>query len=222
MSRIFYHIFSNLLSVFSGRKFFLHVLAIVSTYILVISGFDWFYFVSSQTYFLKVTLFPAIVLGGILPIIVPLVLYAVGEFISNRKISITGLALGQAVILGSFISSLYKAFTGRLEPNLLNTINDISHQFNFGFWENGIFWGWPSSHTTIAFAMAFAIMSIYRKNKVVLYSSLIYALYIGIGVSASIHWFSDFLAGMIIGSVIGLVVGDSFKNLLSSKEVLVT
>jgi len=217
MSKIFYHIFPNFLSVFSGKKLFLHVLAIVSTYILVISGFDWFYFVSSQTYFLKVILFPAIVLGGILPIIVPIVLYAVGEFIDKKKISITGLALGQAVILGSLVSSIYKAFTGRIEPNLLNTINDISHQFNFGFWENGIFWGWPSSHTTIAFAMAFALISIYRKSRVILYLSLIYALYIGLGVSVSIHWFSDFLAGMIIGSIIGLVVGDSFKNLLSSK-----
>jgi len=217
MSKIFYHIFPNFLSVFSGKKLFLHVLAIVSTYILVISGFDWFYFVSSQTYFLKVILFPAIVLGGILPIIVPIVLYAVGEFIDKKKISITGLALGQAVILGSLVSSIYKAFTGRIEPNLLNTINDISHQFNFGFWENGIFWCWPSSHTTIAFAMAFALISIYRKSRVILYLSLIYALYIGLGVSVSIHWFSDFLAGMIIGSIIGLVVGDSFKNLLSSK-----
>jgi len=37
-----------------------------------------------------------------------------------------------------------------------------------------------------------------------------YALYIGLGVSMTIHWFSDFLAGAIIGSAIGAVVGKSF------------
>jgi hypothetical protein len=26
--------------------------------------------------------------------------------------------------------------------------------FRFGFWRGGVCWGWPSSHTTIAFAMA--------------------------------------------------------------------
>ena len=35
-------------------------------------------------------------------------------------------------------------------------------------------------------------------------------LYVGIGVSLTIHWFSDFVAGVIFGSVIGIVVGKSF------------
>ena len=37
-----------------------------------------------------------------------------------------------------------------------------------------------------------------------------YALYIGIGVSMTIHWFSDFAAGAFIGTAIGAVVGKSF------------
>jgi membrane-associated phospholipid phosphatase len=40
--------------------------------------------------------------------------------------------------------------------------------------------------------------------------AITYALYIGLGVSMTIHWFSDFAAGAIIGSAIGAVVGKSF------------
>ena len=40
--------------------------------------------------------------------------------------------------------------------------------------------------------------------------AITYALYIGIGVSMTIHWFSDFTAGAIIGTAIGAVVGKSF------------
>jgi len=42
--------------------------------------------------------------------------------------------------------------------------------------------------------------------------AILYAFYVGIGVSLTIHWFSDFAAGAIIGSVIGAVVGKSFGS----------
>jgi F0F1-type ATP synthase assembly protein I len=33
--------------------------------------------------------------------------------------------------------------------------------------------------------------------------------------SETIHWFSEFVAGVIIGSVIGMVVGKSFRTKLA-------
>jgi len=41
---------------------------------------------------------------------------------------------------------------------------------------------------------------------------MFYAFYVGVDVSISIHWFSEFVAGAIIGSLIGAVVGKSFKQ----------
>ena len=38
---------------------------------------------------------------------------------------------------------------------------------------------------------------------------LAYAFYVGIGVSATIHWFSEFAAGGIFGTLVGVVVGKS-------------
>lgn len=142
--------------------------------------------------------------------ILPVGLFLVGWLGKNTYTRLTSFALIQAVLLGSFISSVYKAFTGRVQPDRLNTLIDNSHSFNFGFLEHGIFWGWPSSHTTIAFAMAVTLAILYKKNLFIRYGSLLYALYVGVGISVSIHWFSEFFAGSLVGSAIGIAVGTSF------------
>lgn len=200
---------------FWGYHILWHFLAIVLTYIIVTSGFDWTYFSSTRGDILRILLFPAIVIGGILPLLLPITLLVVGHGLKKSKMIMTAWALGQAAFIGLLISSTYKAFTGRIQPNLANITTDISRKFQFGFWRHGVFWGWPSSHTTIAFAMAFSLVLLYPHNKFVKYLAPFYALYIGLGISISIHWFSEFIAGAIIGTVIGIVVGKSFYKLLS-------
>jgi hypothetical protein len=44
------------------------------------------------------------------------------------------------------------------------------------------------------------------------YLAIAYAFYIGVGVSVTIHWFSDFVAGAVIGTVVGAVLGTSFTR----------
>ncbi len=88
---------------------------------------------------------------------------------------------------------------------------NTSHGFQFGFLKGGIFWGWPSSHTTIAFAMSVCLITLFPKHKFVLVLALVYALYVGLGVSVSIHWLSEFVAGAMIGSMVGRTVGESFR-----------
>ena len=122
---------------------------------------------------------------------------------------LTGWAVAQAELLGALIVIAYKAFTGRAHP-AHNVGADISHVFHFGWLRGGVFWGWPSSHTTIAFAMAVTVFTLYPKQRWLGLLAILYAFYVGIGVSMTIHWFSDFVAGAIIGSVIGTVVGKNF------------
>ncbi|MBX4210909.1 phosphatase PAP2 family protein, partial [Candidatus Parcubacteria bacterium] len=138
----------------------------------------------------------------------------------NFRLKIIAATLAQAAILGAFISGIYKAFTGRAHPTFLNAthLTDTTHVFKFGLFRGGVFWGWPSSHTTVAFAMATALVALFPRNKTVKILSLLYSLYVGLAVSASIHWFSDFVAGVIIGSVIGAVVGRSLRERLNSLE----
>lgn len=212
MKNIFYKFGRNFLDVFRGENLFWHLLAIFLTYILVTSGFDWKYFIFFNGSILQTFLFSAAILGGLLPIFLPIIFYFVGKSNNNTTLQNTAYAIFQAAVLGSIISSIYKAFTGRLQPPLHSgSLVDISHNFQFGFLNHGIFWGWPSSHTTIAFAMALAIFVLYSKNLKVQIFALLFALYIGIGVSMSIHWFSDFVAGAIIGSLVGYIVGKSFS-----------
>ncbi len=201
----------NLVGCFTGRRLIGHIVAILLTVILVRSSFDWRWFLATHNPALRTCMWPAVVIGMFLPIYLPLILFAVGIIARSAKTIFTGWAIVQAELLGALIVVAYKAFTGRAHP-MHNVGQDISHVFRFGFLRGGVFWGWPSSHTTIAFAMAATVFTLYPKQRWLGCLAIPYALYIGVGVSMTIHWFSDFVAGAIIGSVIGPVVGKAFRR----------
>ncbi len=211
MKNFIYTLPKNILSCFKGYWIW-HIVAITLTFILVTTNIDWYYFINTRSTLLVYLSLPAAILGGLLPIIVPIYLILRGKIIKNFILENTGWAIGQAAVIGSIISSFYKFFSGRIQPNIHDVTNNISHNFEFGFFRHGIFWGWPSSHTTVAFAMAFSLILLFPKNKLLKISSFLYALCIGIGVSFSIHWLSDFVAGAIIGTIIGIVVAGSYKK----------
>ena len=197
-----------------------HVFAIILTFILVTSGFDGRYFAATRDPTLRSWMFPAVHIGGLLPILLPLGLLALGSLIGVARTRLVGWAVAQAEIIGGLVAAAYKAITGRAHPSHVVGA-DLSHTFRFGFLRGGVFWGWPSSHTTIAFAMAATIFTVFPKQRWLGCLAFAYALYVGVGVSMTIHWFSDFAAGAIIGTVIGVVVGKSFllsqQNTLSSR-----
>jgi membrane-associated phospholipid phosphatase len=201
----------NILRSFMGRNLLWHALAIGATAGLVISGFDWTYFRATRP--LAPYLFPAVRLGWIMPVIVPILFHVTGSVLKDPRAVCCAYATAQAALIGLFVSLFYKAFTGR--PGLrysMRTLIDTSREFRFGFLRGGVFFGWPSSHTAVAFAVAAAIWTLYPGSKAMRFIALLYALYVGIGVSMTIHWFSDFVAGAIIGAVIGRTVGNAFEN----------
>ncbi len=211
----------NAINSFKGKNLLWHILAILFTILIVTSGFDWSYYLLTRSSVLASIAFPAILLGTFLPIVIPLLYFLFGILRKKSQLIIMGWAIGQAAILGWIISSFYKALTGRIPPptpfgasHITNTLVDSSHGFQFGFWNGGIFWGWPSSHTTVAFATMVCLVMLYPKNKKVIFFALLYALYVGLSVSVTIHWFSEFVAGAIIGSVIGMVVGRGFRKIV--------
>ncbi|MGB7768147.1 MAG: phosphatase PAP2 family protein [Verrucomicrobiia bacterium] len=201
----------NLIGCFTGRRLIWHVIAILLTFILVMSGFDWRWFLATRNPALRSWMWPAVGIGALLPLALPLILFAFGIVARNAKVILTGWAIGQAELLGALVVVAYKAFTGRAHP-AHDVGADISRVFHFGFLRGGVFWGWPSSHTTIAFAMAVTVFTLHPKPRWLGLVAILYAFYVGIGVSMTIHWFSDFVAGAIIGSVIGTVAGKSFDS----------
>ena len=188
-----------------------HGAAVLFTLALVTSGFAWVYFQWTRSPVLWSWLFPAVVIGGLLPIVLPLTLFALGGLTRNALTRRVGWAIAQAAITGSIIAAGYKAVTGRAHPAHGVSV-DLTHVFKFGLLRGGVFWGWPSSHTTIAFAMAVTVFMLFPKQKWLGYLAIAYAFYIGFGVSMTIHWFSDFVAGALIGTVVGVVVGTRFSR----------
>lgn len=200
---------ANLVNCFRGWMIAWHVVAIVLTVVLVASGFDWWYFKCLDTPGIRRWMFPAAVIGFMVPIYLPLVLIISGFILRKVQYTIVGAAIAQAEILGLLISSTCKAFTGRAHPHSGSLVN-VTRDFHFGFLQRGAFWGWPSSHTTIAFAMALTVCHLFPKQRWLKVLAVLYAAYIGIGISGTIHWFSDFVAGAILGAVVGTVVGERF------------
>jgi membrane-associated phospholipid phosphatase len=222
VSGLFHRLPRNVIAIFNGRNLLWHAAAIALTIAIVTSGGDWAYFRWTRAAAFFVLARPALGLGMLMPVLWPLAILFTGLASKNRRLITTAWALGQAALLAYLITSCYKAVTGRRPPPFhghvgtlalgSNGLTDSSHGFQFGILKGGIFWGWPSGHTTVAFSMALSLIMLYPKNKVIVFCALVYAFYIGFADSVTIHWFSEFAGGAIIGSVIGMTVGRSFRT----------
>lgn len=213
---IFRSLPSNLAASFRGGMLIWHALAITSTYLLVVSGFDWWFFEATRNPFWHWLIMAAGISGFFVPVLVPVGVYIAGEVTRNGNLMKGGVALAQAAIIAWLVTSLYKAFTGRVAPEFLTYTStiDTSREFHFGLLQNGIFWGWPSSHAAIAFAITAALWTLYPRNSkstIGRYIALLYAFFIAFGAAIGFHWFSDVTAGAILGWTIGIVVGRSFR-----------
>lgn len=196
-----------------------YFVAAAGTYGIVESGFDWRWYRNAQDHpWIPNAGFVAVGVGPLVSFFAPLGLYLYGRSKEDDELQMTGLALGQAAILGVVVSSAMKAFTGRVAPDEHNNLIDNSREFRFGFLRGGIFHGWPSSHTCTAFAMAVTLTRLYPDNSTIKIASLTYASLIGLGVSTNIHWFSEAFAGALVGYAIGASVGDGFWNLMRGES----
>ncbi len=204
---------------FTSYNLLYHIAAAIFTYICVTSGFDWFYFNATRSPELQFFMFPAVIIGSIGTLMILVILLLIGIIKKNHKILKTAFALIEAVLISIIIITIYKALTGRAHPPYILDMfikrTDISHIFNFGLIKNSVFYGWPSGHTAASFAFATTIYKLYPKNKIK-YLALFYAFYVGIGVSTNIHWFSDFLAGSLVGTAIGTTVAKDFTKQIKS------
>jgi membrane-associated phospholipid phosphatase len=212
MKQFFLTLPRNVVECFKGRMLVWHLTAIILTLALVVSGLDWQFFLCTRSAELRSWLWPAVPIGGLLPIALPLSLLVLGSAARSAPTRLIGWAIIQAEVIGGIIAAGYKAITGRAHP-AHGVGTDLTHVFRFGLLRGGVFWGWPSSHTTIAFAMAVTVFRLFPRQRWLGYLAISYAFYIGFGVSTTIHWPSDFVAGALFGTVVGMVVGASFSRI---------
>src|SRR5208282_4709353 len=80
----------NLIGCFTGRRLVWHVIASLFTFILVMSGFDWRYFLATRDPALRSWMWPAVGIGGLLPLALPPMLLALGIVAGKARIILTG------------------------------------------------------------------------------------------------------------------------------------
>jgi membrane-associated phospholipid phosphatase len=227
LSKLFYKMGGNALHSVTYNYGANYAVAALGTYGLVKSGIDWKWNrMAYNNAGLAWSGTPFGVLGYIVPVAAPVGLYVYGRKHDDVKLQITGLALGQSAILALGISSTIKAFTGRREPGIMEhhiypdrtgDTSDYSGDWAFGFMERGIFSGWPSSHTIVAFALATTLTELYPDNTWLKIGAFAYAGCTGLGMSLFGHWASESFAGALMGYAIGKSVGRSFNGLLGNK-----
>jgi membrane-associated phospholipid phosphatase len=202
----------KLWAAYRGHRILWHVFAGLLTAVLVLSGFDWWFFQETREPWLYGLIMLAGIGGFFIPILVPVALYVTGEWRNRPHLLHAGVAMAQAEAVASIIVAVYKTFTGRIQPEFLTTFNttDISRNFNFGFFEHGIFWGWPSSHAAVAIAGATALYLAWP-NKHVRAAIVAWAVVVSAGAAVGFHWFSDVVAGIIVGIVVGFAVWEDHQ-----------
>ncbi|MGB8371294.1 MAG: phosphatase PAP2 family protein [Limisphaerales bacterium] len=209
MREFFFSLPRNFVGCFKGWKIAWHLVAIGLGVVLVTSGFDWFYLSATRSPQLLAWFIPGINLGVLVPLTLPPLLLLAGMVFKRAPITRTGWALAQVVLIGFVLTELIKAVTGRPQPPLFMG-SDTSHVFHFGLLRSEIVSGWPSGHAIIAFGMSVALFWLFPKKRWIGGVALLYAFYIGLSVSMTVHWFSDFASGIIFGVIVGTTVGRSF------------
>ncbi len=139
------------------------------------------------------------------------IVYGVARLRDDRTTASTALHAGEAVVIGSVVTTAIKLTVGRARPAV--SIDDPHTMRSLrGSWRSGEFRSFPSGHTTIAFAVASAITAEQtRRRPNDRWSSGVplYGLASLVGLSRMYdnrHWASDVVAGAGIGTLAGVTV----------------
>ncbi len=202
---------------YAGYRWAWHVAAALITAALVWGGFDWLFFEHTRSDALDWLIFTAGIGGFFIPIVVSVGLYWAGEWRKSAQRMRAGAAVMQASLIALLITTFYKIITGRTQPEFLTTLNttDLSHDFHFGFFQNGVFWGWPSSHAAVTVAGATALFLLWP-NRAVRAGCIVWAVVVCVGAAVGFHWFSDVVAGVIVGALAGAAVWEDASDTIHS------
>jgi membrane-associated phospholipid phosphatase len=210
---------NNVVNSFKGDNLYLHLAGIASTVLIVTTNTDYHVhkFFYDHEEFGKAAR-PIIYAGMFIPFVTGGSLYAYGKFAKDDRAVAASFAVLQSSLVAFLYNSLLKAVTGRPNPDWQHhtDMKALSKKFRFGFMRGGIFWGWPSGHTSSTMAVVSALTSFYADKtwlKIVGYSMVAYMMY---GVSSlhrgGMHWFSDAVAAAFMSYAIGSTIGKYYRS----------
>jgi membrane-associated phospholipid phosphatase len=161
---------------------------------------------------------PGVSAGYLAPFVIALPLYGIGEAKKDDVTIGAAYAVAQTTIITLSTVSLLKSFTGRPEPDNSSStsMQRQSREFNFGFLNRGIYNGWPSGHMATITSIASTLIHYYPEKTWVKYAGYTSMSYMLVMVSAEhqgqFHWFSDGVAGGLMGYAIGKTVGQNMRS----------
>ncbi len=220
---IFDHIGQNFLNSFKGSNLYLQLAGVASTCLIVTTNTDYHverYF--NQHEFYSNIARPVVFSGMFLPFIAGGSLYAYAKLKNDNKVLGASFAVIQASITELIYNSFLKAITGRPHPDWqhVSDMKSLSKKFRFGFLRGGVFWGWPSGHTSATTAVVSALMGYYPNStwlKIAGFSLMAYTIF---GVSAfhrgGMHWFSDAIAAAFMSYAVGSTIGKYYRSRFSN------
>lgn len=202
----------------AGWNALLHLSGAASTYALIELDVDY----GVHRYFhgqgdLWYAFLPVGITGGLGPLATGAGLYLAGRMDSDPRTYGAGFAVLQSMIVSVSYISLLKAITGRPHPDheTYDDMRALSREFNFGFGEKGIFWGWPSGHTGATMATLSTLWAYYPEKAWLRWGGYAFMAYTIAGVSAigqgRMHWFSDAIAASLMCYPIGTAIGKDFR-----------
>jgi membrane-associated phospholipid phosphatase len=213
----------NALAMFSGSRAVLHLSALAGTLLIVESGLD----AKVHNFFVRNTFFEnvshyAVRWGTYFPVILGGGLFGSGLIGGSSELASAGGAVLQASLLALCTTTALKALTGRPGPEpVIYDDKEASSVFRFGFLRGGVFHGWPSGHVTANMAAVTSLLSFYDKTWLNIaggaYLGYLFLSVVSHGRS-SMHWFSDAVAGALMGYAIGTTVGRDFRRRWEHKK----
>ena len=210
---------NNIVNSFKGDNLYLHLAGVASTFILVTSNTDYEvhkFFNEHEQYSNAAR--PVIHWATYFPFAVGGSLYAYGKLKHDDEAMGASFAVFQSSLIALSYNSFLKAITGRPNPNWRNNqdMEELSKTFRFGFMRGGIFWGWPSGHTSSTMAVVSALTNFYPDKTWLKIAGYVYVGYMIFAVSSlgrgSMHWFSDAVAAAFMSYAIGSTTGKFYRN----------
>jgi len=214
---------NNILNSFNGTNLYLQLAGVASTILLVTTNTDYHiekYF-NEHEGFGKFAV-PPVRMAMLFPFVISGSLYAYGKFKPDKMAEGASFAVLQSSLIAFLYNSMLKAITGRPHPNWRNSsdMKKLSKTFRFGFMRGGVFWGWPSGHTSSTMAVVSALTNFYPNKdwlKIVGYSYVAYMIFSVSSLNrGSMHWFSDAVAAAFMSYAIGSTVGKFYRSKFES------
>lgn len=167
----------------------------------------------------------AFAFGWSAPIVVPAGIYLVGLAADSSEFATAGAAALQAAAIQAVFVTTLKWLTDRAGPfpdgvatrqrALTGVFRDSKDPKDFNFNPFDLKGGlrWPSGHTASVISVVSALFAFYPDEPVIAAVGYPIALAVGLGmIDGDYHWFSDVVAGALIGHVIGWSVGKNFRK----------